>query len=49
VIPSVLFAGLLLALFIGVDLYGRSIDRWQQQVEPRQLLRILSSSGPSSR
>lgn len=49
VIPSVLFAGLLLALFIGIDLYGRSIDRWQQQVEPRQLLRILSSSPPTSR
>lgn len=43
VIPSLLFAGLLLALFIGVDLYGRSIDRWHSGIPDAQIVRLLQS------
>jgi hypothetical protein len=28
-LPAALFAGLLLLLFVGVSVYGRSVDRWQ--------------------
>jgi hypothetical protein len=41
VIPSLLFAVLLLSLFIGVDLYGRSIDRWHSGVPDQQVMLLL--------
>ena len=41
VIPPLLFAVLLLSLFIGVDLYGRSIDRWHSGVADQQVRLLL--------
>jgi polyferredoxin len=42
-IPSALFALLLLTLFIGADLYGRSVDRWQSGVSEREIFFHLRS------
>jgi polyferredoxin len=41
VLPSALFAGLLLLLFVGVDLYGRAAGRWQGEVPPQEIGRLL--------
>ncbi len=41
-LPSAIFAGLLLALLVGVDLYGRLTGRWQGQVSPAEIAAILS-------
>ncbi|MBE0504315.1 MAG: 4Fe-4S binding protein [Desulfuromonadales bacterium] len=41
IIPPLLFAVLLLTLFIGVDLYGRSIDRWHSGVPDQQVWLLL--------
>lgn len=41
VIPPLLFAVLLLTLFIGVDLYGRSINRWHSGVADQQVWLLL--------
>jgi Fe-S-cluster-containing hydrogenase component 2 len=42
-IPSALFALLLLTLLIGADLYGRSVDRWRSGVSEREILFHLRS------
>jgi len=36
-VPSAVFALVLLALLIGADLYGRSVGRWQSDVPPREI------------
>ena len=41
VIPPLLFALLLLSLFIGIDLYGRWSDRWHSGVTDQQVMRLL--------
>lgn len=41
VIPPLLFAVLLLTIFISVDLYGRSIDRWRSGVADQQVMLLL--------
>lgn len=40
-LPSAIFAFLLLTLFIGADLYGRSIQRWQGGVSDREISALL--------
>lgn len=41
VLVPVVFGLLLLTLFVGVDLYGRSIDRWHSGVSPQQIAPLL--------
>lgn len=43
VIPPLLYAFLLLSLFVGIDLYGRSIDRWHSGVEEQQVRFLLQA------
>jgi Fe-S-cluster-containing hydrogenase component 2 len=43
-LPSVVFALLLLALFIGTDLYGRATGQWQGKVSDAEVRYLLRSS-----
>jgi polyferredoxin len=36
-LPSAVFALVLVAILVGVDLYGRSVGRWQSDVQPREI------------
>lgn len=40
-LPSAIFAILVLTLFIGVNLYGRSVDRWQSGVPDHEISFLL--------
>jgi Fe-S-cluster-containing hydrogenase component 2 len=42
VLPSAAFALLLLALFVGIDLYGRATGRWQGNVSAREIAFLLT-------
>jgi polyferredoxin len=42
VLPSAIFALLLIGLFVGVDLYGRATGRWQGSVSTREILFLLT-------
>lgn len=46
VLTPLLFGLILLVLFIGVDLYGRSVDRWHSTVSDQQLRMILQQQNP---
>ncbi|MEJ2698464.1 MAG: 4Fe-4S binding protein [Desulfuromonadales bacterium] len=41
ILPSVVFALLLLALFVGVDLYGRATGQWQSAVSSQEIMFLL--------
>ncbi|WP_291317256.1 4Fe-4S binding protein [Desulfuromonas sp.] len=40
-LPSAVFALLLILLFVGIDLYGRAAGRWQSDVSPAEIMRLL--------
>jgi hypothetical protein len=42
VLPSAVSALLLIALFVGVDLYGRATGRWQGNVSAREIAYLLT-------
>jgi polyferredoxin len=42
VLPSAVSALLLIALFVGVDLYGRATGRWQGNVSAREIANLLT-------
>lgn len=44
VIPPLLFGVFLLVIFIGVDLYGRSVDRWRSGVSDQQVMFLLQTT-----
>jgi polyferredoxin len=42
ILPSAVFALLLLALFVGIDLYGRATGRWHGNVSAREIAFLLT-------